>query len=113
MLLSIKNGSIIKEEIPIIRMSYFIPKKELPEQITLEDLSLYMSSPQKRKEWDDQMKDYILIEGTDTDGVVYLWMKKPAMIISERDMVEKIYSFRANDNVYYSFSSSVNDDVSQ
>lgn len=110
--LLVKPGSAVNGKIPLIRMSYFIEKSELPPQITLEIISAYMSSPEKRKIWDDQMNDYVLLDGTDTNGVVYLWMKKPVVFISERDMIEKLISFKGDDNAIYSFSSSVNDDVS-
>ena len=110
-----ESGSIFSSEIPMIKMFYKIRKSEFKiKNVNIKLLDEYMNIPEKRLSWDDSIRHYEIIEkakSNDNEEVYLLHYicKSPFMFVSERDVVEKRYDFYEND-IYYDFSSSVNDD---
>jgi hypothetical protein len=69
-----------------------------------------MYKPDKRKKWDDCYKDLKKLEGNDDVYVIKSVLKSPIFIVSERDVIEKRIEF-IDENIYYCFSSSLEDNV--
>lgn len=90
-------------------MNTFLSKKDLPKEINLNQLVEYMTGPSKRPKWDTGFNEYKLIEGSDSCGILYSWMKSPVFFVSERDGVDKKVDFYENKE-FFSFSSSVPDE---
>jgi hypothetical protein len=105
-----KNGSIFNEKIPMIKMIYNIPASELKSGINIKDIDSIMNEPEKRMKWDKSLKEYKIIEGNKENYILHYVMKSPMIFVSERDVIDKRLDFY-NDDVYYDFSSSVNDNV--
>lgn len=104
------SGSIFNDKFPVVRMNYTMSRSELPVGYTIDQLVFFISNPETRVRWDKGFKEYNIIEGNIGLGLLYMYMKKPIVLISERDVIEKVVWFKDN-RAIYSFSSSVNDDV--
>lgn len=104
------SGSIFTDKFPIVRMSYTISRNEFPNEFTIDQLAFYMSNPDKRMLWDKGYKNYQFLEGNMGLGLLYIFMKKPIVLMSDRDSIEKVIWFK-DDSSLYSFSSSVNETV--
>jgi len=94
----------------LIKATYKVSKKEFFEGVTLEYMKDLMYVPELRVTWDEGFKEFKKIEGNEEIYIVKAWFKSPMFIISERDVVDKRIEF-FKDNVYYNFSSSVDDKV--
>ena len=103
-----KDGSFLTKDIPMIRMVYRLPKSEFPLNTTIELLTSYTHGSEKRKLWDKGVKEYKIVEGDDSNGILYTCMNAPIKLISERDMVDKKADFFENGD-FYSFSTSTED----
>ena len=91
-------------------MKYIIPKKDVKEGTTIKDIISCIRTPEKRIIWDKAVKKYEILKKCDGFNIIHTWMNKPIIIISERDYIEKKYEFY-NDGNYYSYSSSINDNI--
>lgn len=110
MTISFKSaGSIFSKDFPLIKMKYSLPKSDFIEGITIKLLDFYMNDPSTRKKWDKSLNDYKKVKGDTKMYLVYSLTTKPMMFVSERDIIEKRYDFYIGD-IYYDFSSSVDDD---
>ena len=108
--ISIKaSGSIFSKDFPLIKMKYILSKKEFIEGTNIKLLDFYMNDPSTRKKWDKGLNEYKKIKGDNKMYLVYSLTTKPMLFVSERDIIEKRYDFYIGD-VYYDFSSSVNDE---
>ena len=105
-----KNGSIFNNKIPVIKMFYKIPANEFKEGTTIKDIDFAMNDPQMRLKWDTSLKDYKIIEGNKENYILHYVMKSPMIFVSERDVIDKRLDFYS-DEIYYDFSSSINDNV--
>lgn len=105
-----KNGWDLNKNVYLIKATYKVSKKEFFEGVTLEYMKDLMYVPELRVTWDEGFKEFKKVEGNEEIYVVKAWFKSPMFIISERDVVDKRIEF-FKDNVYYNFSSSVDDDV--
>ena len=105
-----KSGSIFSDKIYLVSSDYIIPKNEFKIGITRKFLIDIMYKTNERKKWDDCYKDLKKLEGNDEVYVIQSILKSPIFIVSERDVIEKRIEFVFND-IYYNFSSSVEDDV--
>jgi hypothetical protein len=105
-----KNGSIFNKKIPVIKMFYKLSINELKQGTTIKDIDFAMNDPQTRLKWDTSLKDYKIIEGNKENYILHYIMKSPMIFVSERDVIDKRLDFYEND-IYYDFSSSINDNV--
>lgn len=105
-----KNGSIFNKKIPVIKMFYKLSINELKQGTTIKDIDFAMNDPQMRLKWDTSLKDYKIIEGNKENYILHYIMKSPMIFVSERDVIDKRLDFYEND-IYYDFSSSINDNV--
>jgi hypothetical protein len=107
-----ESGSIFSSEFPMIKMFYKIPKSAFTKKdVTVKLIDDYMNNPEKRLKWDKTIRYYNIVERHNEE--VYLLhyiIKSPMIFVSERDVVDKRYDFYEKD-IYYDFSSSVNDDL--
>ena len=69
-----------------------------------------MNDIETRKKWDASLKDFKKIEGDKSIYILHSVSHKPSFFIAEREVVDKRYDFYVND-IYYDFSSSVDDTV--
>ena len=114
LIISIKStGSFITDQFQVIKNIYTTNKSSFPKNTSLKMISKYMINTKERNSWDDQIKLYEVIEGSEKGKevkcILHNWMKSPIFLVSERDIVEKRYDFFHNRR-FYSFESSVNDD---
>lgn len=109
------NGSLFNKTQPMIKMFYEIPKSSfhIKQPVTVKLLAKYMNDPDIRIKWDTSMKSYKIIERqNDEVYLLHYVYKSPMVFVSERDIVHKRFDFlEGGDEVYYDFSSSVNDDI--
>ena len=116
LIISIKStGSFITDQFQVIKNIYTTNKSSFPKNTSLKMISKYMINTKERNSWDDQIKLYEVVEGSEKGKevkcILHNWMKSPIFLVSERDIVEKRYDFFHNRR-FYSFESSVNDDYS-
>lgn len=106
-----ETGSIFHKDFPMVKMFYKIPKSVFNNKdINIKIIDEYMNTPEKRLAWDTSLTDYKIIEKEKDDVYVLHYIcKSPLPFMSQRDIVDKRFDFYEND-VYYDFSSSVNDD---
>jgi hypothetical protein len=106
------SGSIFNQKIPVIKMFYKIQKSSFTRKdVTVKTIDEYMNVPEKRLKFDTSLKDYQILERkNDEIYLLHYICKSPMMLVSERDVVDKRFDFYEND-IYYDFSSSVNDDL--
>lgn len=113
MVLSIKEkDNLITNDFPMIKMSYCLPRSlfAVP-SLTIDTLISYINDREKRLKWDKSLKEYKVIEGNRSKAyVLHSWLRSPMVFVSERDFVEKKVDFFHNEQ-FYSFYSSLNDDV--
>ena len=103
------SGSVFSKDFPLIKMKYVLSKTEFIDGIDIKLLDFYMNDPATRKKWDKGLNEYKKVKGDNKMYLVYSLTTKPMMFVSERDIIEKRYDFYIGD-VYYDFSSSVNDE---
>jgi hypothetical protein len=112
--ISIKSdGSFISDEFQVTKSLYIASKSELPKNTSIKMLSRYMVNTKERNGWDQQIKEYSIIEGSEEGKevkcVLHNWMKSPMFLVSERDIIEKRYDFFYK-GAFFNFESSVNED---
>ena len=107
-----ESGSIFSSQFPMIKMYYKIPKSSFTRQnVTVKLIDEYMNDPEKRLKFDNTIRAYKIIERVNTEVYLLHYIcKSPMIFVSERDVVDKRYDFYEKD-IYYDFSSSVNDDL--
>ena len=111
MILSMKkSGSIFSKDFPCIKMIYKIRKDEFNKGINIKIIDYYMNDIETRKKWDASLKDLKKIEGDKSVYILHSVSHNPSFFIAEREVVDKRYDFYVND-IYYDFSSSVDDTV--
>lgn len=114
MVISMKEKTLLfTDKFPMIKMSYCIPRSLFAfPSLTIDQLISYINDRDKRLKWDKSLKEYQVIEhGQNNTFVLHSWLNSPILFISERDFVEKKINF-FHDTQFYSFYSSVDDDVS-
>lgn len=87
-------------------------KKEFNPGTTIKILDFFMNDIEARKKWDASLKSFKRIEGNKSVYILHSVSHKPSFFISEREVIDKRFDFYVND-VYYDFSSSVDDSVSR
>ena len=73
-------------------MNTFLSKKDLPKEINLNQLVEYMTGPSKRPKWDTGFNEYKLIEGSDSCGILYSWMK--SLNVAKTSFLPLIFKYK-------------------
>ena len=103
------NFSDICEKFPLIKCEIIKNKSDFKKIPNIQKLIDAMTNPELRKEWDDNIIEYKIIEKlNDNSEIVNIITKKQFEIIPEKEFYDKrIRIFK--DEVYYLFSSSIPD----
>ena len=112
LILSSKDSSFLTKNFPLIKMEYKIPKKEFDKDIGIEDIVNTLKDFKNRILWDENIKEMEIMEEFDNSFIIHTSYNKPIFFISERDIIEKKVDFYFN-NKYYSYSSSVSDELNE
>ena len=112
LILSSKDSSFLTKNFPLIKMEYKIPKKEFDKDIGIEDIVNTLKDFKNRILWDENIKEMEIMEEFDNSFIIHTSFNKPIFFISERDIIEKKVDFYFN-NKYYSYSSSVSDELNE
>ena len=112
LILSSKDSSFLTKNFPLIKMEYKIPKKEFDKDIGIEDIVNTLKDFKNRILWDENIKEMEIMEEFDNSFITHTSYNKPIFFISERDIIEKKVDFYFN-NKYYSYSSSVSDELNE
>ena len=101
--------SDICEKFPLIKCEIIKNKSDFKKIPNIQKLIDVMTNPELRKEWDDNIIEYKIIEKlNDNSEIVNIITKKQFEIIPEKEFYDKrIRIFK--DEVYYLFSSSIPD----
>lgn len=101
--------SDICEKFPLIKCEIIKNKSDFKKIPNIQKLIDAMTNPELRKEWDDNIIEYKIIEKlNDNSEIVNIITKKQFEIIPEKEFYDKrIRIFK--DEVYYLFSSSIPD----
>jgi len=101
--------SDICEKFPLIKCEIIKNKSDFKKIPNIQQLIDAMTNPKLRKEWDDNIIEYKIIEKlNDNSEIVNIITKKQFEIIPEKEFYDKrIRIFK--DEVYYLFSSSIPD----
>ena len=101
--------SDICEKFPLIKCEIIKNKSDFKKIPNIQQLIDAMTNPELRKEWDDNIIEYKIIEKlNDNSEIVNIITKKQFEIIPEKEFYDKrIRIFK--DEVYYLFSSSIPD----
>ena len=105
-----KSGSILAKEFSLVKGRFVIPKKNLKEGVSLEDLVRLMYVPELRVKWDTSLKVLKKLEDWNENYVVRSWMHSPMFMVSEREVIDKRMEFY-HQGVFYCVSTSVPEDV--
>ena len=112
LILSSKDSSFLTQKFPLVKMEYKIPKKDFNKDIGIEHIVNTLKDLKKRMLWDDNIKEMEIIEEFENSYIIHTSYNKPIFFISERDILEKKVEFYFN-NKYYSYSSSVSDELNE
>lgn len=112
LILSSKESSLLTNKFPLIKMEYKISKSEFKKNINKEDIINTLKDIKNRKKWDENIKEIKIIEEYENSYLIHTSYNKPIFFISERDILEKKVEFYFN-NKYYSYSSSVSDELNK
>lgn len=112
LILSSKDSSFLTKNFPLIKMEYKIPKKEFDKDIGIEDIVNTLKDFKNRILWDENIKEMEIMEEFDNSFIIHTSYNKPIFFISERDIIEKKVDFYFN-NKYYSYSSSISDELNE
>jgi hypothetical protein len=80
--------------------------------IGIEDIVNTLKDFKNRILWDENIKEMEIMEEFDNSFIIHTSYNKPIFFISERDIIEKKVDFYFN-NKYYSYSSSVSDELNE
>jgi len=86
-----------------------LDKSSFKNKITIQDLRDMMYDPNRRANWDENVKSMNIVEGDYPNSyIIKTWMKSPVFFISERDILDKRIEFWYN-GVYYCFGNSIDE----
>ena len=107
------EGTEIKNEINIIKISYRQLKKEFNENADIEILLDFLYEPSLRILWDKVLKNIEVLEGNKkTNYIISTWAKSPVFFMSERESLEKRFIYKnPEENAIYIMSSSIPDEL--
>lgn len=107
--ISKRYSSDITDKFPLIRCELIKNKSDFKIVPKVPQLIDAMTNPESRKEWDDNIIEYKIVEKlNDNSEIIKMITKKQFDIISEKEFYDKrigIYK----DEIYYLFSSSIPD----
>ena len=107
--ISKRYSSDIADKCPLIRCEIIKNKSDFKIVPKIPQLIDAMTNPESRKEWDDNIIEYKIVEQlNDNSEIIKMITKKQFDIISEKEFYDKrigIYK----DEIYYLFSSSIPD----
>ena len=101
------NSSIITDKFPLIRCQASKNKSFFAKMPSIRKVIDTFSNPEIRKKWDNNIKDYRIIEKiNDNSEIVKLITNRQLPIISEKEFYNKRIEIE-NNRIYYLFSSSI------
>ena len=107
--ISKRNYSEINEKLPLIRVEIIKHKIFFTEVPTIQEMIKAMTSPELRKQWDKNIKEYKIIGKIKKDSEIIKTVTNIQLsIIPEKEFYDKRVGI-FKDNIYYLFSSSIPD----
>jgi hypothetical protein len=101
------NSSIITDKFPLIRIQASKSKSYFTKVPSIRKVIDTFSNPEIRKKWDNNIKDYRIIEKINNNSeIVKIITNKQLPIISEKEFYNKRIEIESN-RIYYLFSSSI------
>ena len=94
----------------LIRERHSFSKSELKYNKDKDSITDYIYDINLRLLWDDAIKLYERLEGTDNAFIINTWGKSPVFFVSERETIEKRFRF-VKDNSTYVMSTSIPLDI--
>ena len=107
--ISKRNSSIITDKFPLIRCEVIKNKSFFRKVPKIQRLLETMTKPELRKKWDNNIKEYRIIEKINNNSeIIKTIFNRQLAIINENEYYDKRIEI-VNNGIYYLFSSSIPD----
>ena len=108
-----QEGTFLTSNFCLIKITYRVNKKKLNNNTDLDTILAFFYDSEIRSKWDQSCKELRIYEGIPMNNYIQTsWAKKPAFFMSDRESLEKKFTFKNTEkNIVYIMASSIPDEI--